>query len=264
MVQLKEWQIQKNNGIFDKRNRVNDLTGKEWLFSTRSVKTKRFSFYFDIRELLNYHYIDFIPIELFSELILTFSKSNDVIIDPISNFGSTGYAAGNSDSIRNYIGFNFMNNVRLNFFKDFNMSHVNFFNNSLKNNLDKISKNNNYIIMTELIFTSLEYEDRMSKYQEFENELLNSLESLLNLNFNINYIIIAIQNTKDTSKYEFHTKAILNLLNSFDFNLKSELIWKIHEDEFYIIKTFLLSKSTNETNIEKLLNDKRILIFKRD
>ena len=50
-----------NDGIFDKRNKINNLTGKEWLFSTRSVKTKEYKFIIDIERAFNNEYINFMP-----------------------------------------------------------------------------------------------------------------------------------------------------------------------------------------------------------
>ncbi len=264
MTELKEWQIKKENGVFDKRNRINDLTGKEWLFSTRSVKTKKFLFYFDIKELLNHNFIDFLPIELFSELILTFTKSNTGIIDPISNFGSIGYAAGNLDITRKFFGFKFNENIKIKFFKEFDLKNITFFTSTLANNIDRLSKENSYVLMSELIFSSLESEERNFSFQKFAKEVSDSIELLLEHNFIVNYVIIGIQNTKHSCNYNYNTKKILDLINSFDFNLKSELIWKIYDEDFFNIKSILLSKITNKSNIERLLNDKRILIFKRD
>ena len=203
-------------------------------------------------------------IELFSELILSFTKSNTVIIDPISNFGSIGYAAGNLDITRKFVGFKFNENIKIKFFKEFDLKNITFFTSTLANNIDRLSKENSYVLMSELIFSSLESEERNFSFQKFAKEVSNSIELLLEHNFIVNYVIIGIQNTKHSCNYNYNTKKILDLINSFDFNLKSELIWKIYDEDFFNIKSILLSKITNKSNIERLLNDKRILIFKRD
>ena len=53
-------------------------------------------------------------------------------------------------------------------------------------------------------------------------------------------------------------------MKSFNYNLKSEIIWKIFEDYFKIIKENLPLQNENKSNNNLLLNDKRILVFKRD
>ena len=264
MSELKDWQIQKENGVYDRRNRVNDLTGKEWLFSTRSVKTKKFNYFYDVLTLLELNFIDFMPIELISELIVTFSKSDALIIDPISNFGSIGYATSNIESNREYFGFKYLEGIKIQFLQEFQLKNINFFKDALFNHIDELSRYKNCILFSELIYSTLENVSRSGQLRQFEDELKKSLETLTKNEINLNYVIIAIQNTKEYLKYQFNTKIIFNLLNSMNFNLKSELIWKIHENDFKIIRAYLLSNLQNKSEIDALLNDKRILIFKRE
>lgn len=92
----------------------------------------------------------------------------------------------------------------------------------------------------------------------------NTLKSIHSLNIKIKFVIIAVQNTKDKNKYIFNTKKIFELLNSFDLILKSELIWKIHETDFTVIKEFIQFNSQINSDVNLLLNDKRILVFRED
>ena len=89
---LKSYQIDKGNqGIFDSRNRVNDFTGKQWTFSTRSVITKQFKNKYPDNWLSDYPGL--LPLDLISDLICTFSKSYHSIFDPLANFGNILLAA---------------------------------------------------------------------------------------------------------------------------------------------------------------------------
>ena len=261
---LKEHQIQKENGVYDKRNQINDLTGKEWLFSTRSVKTKNYSFYFDIKKILTAGFIDFMPIELISELITTFSKSGANIIDPICNFGSIGYATSLVNEKRVFHGYGYIENSNVNFSKPFKNKHTFFSSRYVEKEFNLRDKEEKVLLMTELIFTSLKSKLRQIQLLEFEKILKNSLFNLLNKDLDINYIIISIQNTKDYDNYIYNTKNIFDIVTSYNYVLKSELIWKIFETEFLRIKDYLEWKNPGSKENNLLLNDKRILIFKKE
>lgn len=85
---LKDYQEdRKERGIYDKRNKLNDLTGKEWLFSTKTIIPKRYS----KKELLSEKIRNYnpLPFELCKEFIETFTKPGNVILDPYAGIGST-------------------------------------------------------------------------------------------------------------------------------------------------------------------------------
>ena len=85
---LKEYQIDRQErGVYDKRNTLNDLTGKEWLFSTKTVIPKGYQRIWAQYEKSEYH--NSIPCTLSKELIETFSKPGDTILDPFAGIGST-------------------------------------------------------------------------------------------------------------------------------------------------------------------------------
>jgi DNA modification methylase len=85
---LKEYQEDRHErGVYDKRNTTNDLTGKEWLFSTKTIIPKGYPHIWPFNEKSEYHY--FIPSTLSKELIETFSKPGDTILDPFAGIGST-------------------------------------------------------------------------------------------------------------------------------------------------------------------------------
>lgn len=263
MNNLKDWQIQKENGVFDKRNQVNNLTGKEWLFSTRSVKTKDYSYFFEIENVLKHDYIDFMPIELISDLILTFSKPESIIIDPFANFGSIGYATSNAGEKRSFFGYNHDNKITVPFNKQFEITDVNFSSETLKQNINNSIGIKDCILFSELIYSSLNATTRRNELDRFKETMKNSLKIIYSNNINLKFVIIALQNTKDINNYYYNTRDIFEMITSFDLVLKAELIWKIYQREYYSIKKFLHSKNVSNNEIDQFLNDKRILIFKR-
>ncbi|HWI60322.1 MAG TPA: DNA methyltransferase [Symbiobacteriaceae bacterium] len=74
-------------GIYHTGNRLNDLTGKEWVFSTRSVINKAYppSFQFDLRSRHGGQK----PPELCADLIRTFTKAGQNVLDPFAGVGGT-------------------------------------------------------------------------------------------------------------------------------------------------------------------------------
>lgn len=76
-----------SRGHFDVRNRVNDLTGKEWVFATKSVIPKAYppSLHLALR---NEHGGQKPP-ELCAELVRTFTKTGDLVLDPFAGVGGT-------------------------------------------------------------------------------------------------------------------------------------------------------------------------------
>ena len=82
-------------GIYHTGNRLNDLTGKEWVFSTRSVINKAFppSFQFELRSRHGGQK----PPELCADLIRTFTKAGQRVLDPFAGVGGTLLGATISD-----------------------------------------------------------------------------------------------------------------------------------------------------------------------
>ncbi len=87
-LSLKDYQEDRHErGIFDKRNTLNDLTGKEWLFSTKTVIPKTFPRIWPHNtKSRNYNPI---PSDLSREIVESFSKPGDTVLDPFAGIGST-------------------------------------------------------------------------------------------------------------------------------------------------------------------------------
>ncbi|MHA1513882.1 MAG: DNA methyltransferase, partial [Candidatus Hodarchaeales archaeon] len=67
-------------GIYDRRNSLNDLTGKEWLFSTKTIIPKTYPT--DLPPTIISSIPNLLPVQLRRELIETFSKPGERILDP--------------------------------------------------------------------------------------------------------------------------------------------------------------------------------------
>lgn len=74
-------------GIYDERNRLNDLTGREWKFASKSVIAKGYppAVQHDLRS----EHGGQKPPRLCGELIDRFSKAGDTVLDPYAGVGGT-------------------------------------------------------------------------------------------------------------------------------------------------------------------------------
>ena len=90
----------KERGVYDKRNCINDLTGKEWLFSTKTVLPQSFSPN-PLFSQYNFLYSP-LPVEIVQDLISTFSKPNESILDPFAGIGTILFANNIENKGYNY------------------------------------------------------------------------------------------------------------------------------------------------------------------
>jgi DNA modification methylase len=74
-------------GLYHKNNKLNDLTGKEWKFATRSVITKVYPL--NIQHNLRKQHGGQKPPELCADLIKTFTKEGATVLDPLAGVGGT-------------------------------------------------------------------------------------------------------------------------------------------------------------------------------
>lgn len=86
-----------SRGYYDTANQLNDLTGKEWVFSTKSVIPKGYPPSFQLK-LRNKHGGQKPP-ELCESLIRTFTKKGDFILDPFCGVGGTLFGSYLSNRI---------------------------------------------------------------------------------------------------------------------------------------------------------------------
>ncbi|WP_222918433.1 DNA methyltransferase [Natrinema sp. SYSU A 869] len=96
-----------DRGIYDERNRVNDLTGKEWKYATKSVIAEGYppAVQHDLRS----EHGGQKPPRLCAELIGRFSKAGDTVLDPFAGVGGTllgaSFCQHEGTGLREAIGF---------------------------------------------------------------------------------------------------------------------------------------------------------------
>lgn len=74
-------------GLYHKNNKLNDLTGKEWKFATRSVITKVYPL--NMQHNLRKQHGGQKPPELCADLIKIFTKEGAIVLDPLAGVGGT-------------------------------------------------------------------------------------------------------------------------------------------------------------------------------
>ena len=87
----KEKNKEKPVRVVDPRNSLNDLNGAEWKFSTKSVISK--SFPINMQHKLRSQHGGQKPPDLCADLIKTFTKSGQLVLDPLAGVGGTLLAA---------------------------------------------------------------------------------------------------------------------------------------------------------------------------
>ncbi|AEH38754.1 DNA methyltransferase [Halopiger xanaduensis] len=94
-------------GIYDERNRVNDLTGKEWKYATKSVIAEGYPP--DVQHDLRSEHGGQKPPRLCAALIGRFSKAGDTVLDPFAGVGGTllgaSFCEHEGTGLREAIGF---------------------------------------------------------------------------------------------------------------------------------------------------------------
>lgn len=73
--------------VYDPRNKLNDLTGAEWLFSTKTVISKIYPS--NMQHKLRSQHGGQKPPELCADLIKTFTKSGQTVLDPLCGVGGS-------------------------------------------------------------------------------------------------------------------------------------------------------------------------------
>jgi len=83
-----------SRGYYSEDNRVNDLTGREWVFWTRSVITKPYPP--NLQHALRNRHGGQKPPDLCADLLRVFTKSGQLVLDPFMGVGGTLIGAARS------------------------------------------------------------------------------------------------------------------------------------------------------------------------
>ncbi|WP_423751247.1 DNA methyltransferase [Salinirarus marinus] len=94
-------------GVYDARNRVNDLTGREWKFATKSVIPEQYPP--DLQHDLRSRHGGQKPPRLCLDLVQRFSKAGETVLDPFAGVGGTLLGASLAEyegtGLRDAVGF---------------------------------------------------------------------------------------------------------------------------------------------------------------
>ena len=257
-------------GIYDRRNSLNDLTGKEWLFSTKTMIPKVYST--DLPSGLLNSIADLLPVQLRRELIEIFTKPKERILDPF--FGSeltllAGHSSNqdSSNPAREIIGIeNNQNSVMQ--FKDI-LTHLNINSSSLlkyepEKYLKKLSKGSIDFIITDLLILNPEISTEFCLDDNFSviswiKTLKSDLTQSVNLLKDNRYFVIALpfrvhsalSDPKSIEEWNFAlTPVITSLLESLGCILKAERFW--------------FEPAVSESQLMLIPPKRRILIFRKE
>ena len=243
---LKDYQEDRfERGVYDRRNKLNDLTGKEWLFSTKTIIPKVYPLNFP--PSFNNHNFPPLPIALSQELIETFSKPNGTILDPFAGFGSTllaGYYTNTKypSSDRTILGFydepSNLEDFRkvLNDLKIENLGNITY---EPFSRLKHVTDNSVDFILTDMLNHNIvELRSIVSQpnvtLQQWVHEVTAKLSNSIRKLVESGYIVIAIpfltnsiiDDSKKLQECNFAlTKLIAIQLHSLGVILKAERFW---------------------------------------
>lgn len=242
-----------SRGFYDKRNKINDLTGKEWLFSTKSVIPKSYPPSFQLQNLRNQHGGQKPP-ELCAQLINTFTKKGELVLDPLAGVGGTliGCTLTNRQGIGIEINPKWVNIYKevcklekikeeimicdnaKNYLKSFN-SEVDFILTDVPYWLmDKVEKSKGtykkYGEPAKGVYSDKSklhsFDDRIPKYKEEWKELLSNVFTecyrLLKIE---HYCAVFIGNMYYQKRYHLLTAELASILENIGFVLKGEIVW---------------------------------------
>ena len=237
-------------GIYDTRNRINTLTGKQWTYSTRSVKTKIYNNYYPD------HWLDrlsgILPLELLQELILTFTKPNYTIYDPWATIGSTLLANTSLSDKRIFLYENLIPHYAK-YLLEWHEKHFKTvplkFSSLLPNNLPENNIHIDFVIC-QIIFPEIDsnFEKQFNTLIDiplfpFNSSFLEKIYNMLSLGkyavFSVSNSISSKTNQSDLL-YNNRSFFLYKRLVNVNFIPKAELIWQ---------QPTLSSNGTNDTRI---------------
>ena len=146
-------------GFYDTRNTLNDLTGKEWKFMSKSVITR--SYPPDFQHQLRKQHGGQKPPLLCADLIKTFTKKRETVLDPLMGVGGTLIGAALCE--RKAIGIE-INKKWIDIYKKVceleDLKEFKTFHDDCRNILQKASKNSMDFILTDVPYWNM---DRVTK-----------------------------------------------------------------------------------------------------
>jgi len=239
----KDMMPQNNKGVYSKKNKLNDLTGKEWKFSTKSVITKNYPP--NMQMHLRKQHGGQKPPELCTDLIKIFTKKNQTVLDPLMGVGGT--LLGASLCNRRAIGFE-INRKWVDIYKEVcklerlkpqktKVGDCKILLNELKNNsIDLILTDVPYWNMDKLEKTRSKRarKTNLSKFNgeklQTKNDWLNEMKEIFEKCIRVlksnKYLAIFIGDMYRNKKYHILSAELANKVSEIHYvNLKANLIW---------------------------------------
>lgn len=232
---------------YDARNKLNDLTGAEWQFSTRTVISKIYPS--NLQHKLRSQHGGQKPPELCADLIKIFTKKGQTILDPLAGVG--GSLLGAALCCREAIGIELNNKwidiykevCKLEKLKEFKIL-VGDANERLReikeNSIDFVITDVPYWIMDKLKQTRSKNANRESKLtnfndkelqtkQEWLSEMKDIFAKVLPVLKNNGYMAVFIGDLYREKEYHFLSAELAQAISQiYGFTLKSDIIW--HDD----------------------------------
>ena len=237
----------KKEQTYDERNKLNDLTGAEWQFATKTVISKIYPS--NLQHKLRSQHGGQKPPELCKDLIKTFTKKGQIVLDPLAGVGGTLIGAALCD--RKAIGIE-INPKWINIYKEVccleNLEEfpalcgdANERLKEIKNgSIDFLLTDVPYWIMDQLTHTRSDAAERKSNLSKFNDKDLQTKEEWLAEMKNIftnaypalkekGYMAVFIGDMYRGKEYHFLSADLAKTISEIDgFILKSDIIW--HDD----------------------------------
>jgi len=260
-------------GIYAKNNKLNDLTGREWKFSTKSVINKTYPL--NLQHKLRKKHGGQKPPELCADLIKIFTKEEAIILDPLAGVGGT--LLGASLCKRKAIGIE-INHEWIEIYKQVckldNLEEQKTILGDCKIELKKFTDNFFDFILTDVPYWHMDkLEKTRSKRMKQSNlscfngstiqtkdEWLNEMKTIFNECQRVlkdrKYLAIFIGDMYRENEYHMLSSELANIVKNPNLMLKANLIW-------YDVSKSLHVYGYPSTFIPSMIHQ-NILIFRKE
>lgn len=229
---------------YDERNKLNDLTGSEWQYNTKTVISKVYSS--NLQHKLRSQHGGQKPPELCADIIKIFTKKNQIVLDPLMGVGGSLIGAALCD--RKAIGIElnpkwvgiYEEVCRLEKLEKFDV-FIGDANERLKEikqeSIDFVITDVPYWVMDKIAHTRSSKAGRKSNLSKFNDVSLQTKEEWLNdmkliftnvypaLKQNA-YMAVFIGDLYREKEYHFLSAELARTISSINgFKLKSDMIW---------------------------------------
>ncbi len=230
-------------GFYDTRNSLNDLTGKEWKFMSKSIINR--SYPPDFQHNLRKQHGGQKPPLLCADLIKTFTKKGETVLDPLMGVGGT--LIGVALCGRKGIGIE-INKKWIDIYKEVceleDLEELKTFHDDCRNILKKASKNSIDFILTDVPYWNMDKVEKTrskiaaqsnlsrfnSKKIQTKQEWLDELTEIFDLSYRVlknkKYLAIFIGDMYRGKEYHILSADLANAIRDrTKFILKANLIW---------------------------------------